>query len=140
MSIHSDILLALDAKVESSTAGLGITAIKGWPGFDRADLSLPIAAVWWQRDIPRGNVRIGGSMGAAYGTIFNLAVFAQDEPRLMTYVSALGAMMDNWISDTIGSTAMQIRAGSLERLPVDDAVTEATRYAAQCEITFSYVR
>lgn len=140
MSIHSDILLALDAKVEDATAGLNLTCIKGYPAFDRPDISLPVAAVWWQRDTPLGNKRVGGSMGASYDTIFNLAVFAQDEPRLMTYVAAVGAMMDGWTRDTISSTEMHIRAEPLDRLPVGDDATEATRYAAQCEIHFQYVR
>lgn len=142
MSVHQDILLALDAKIEHATLGLNIDCIKGFPAFDRPDMVIPSAAIWFQRSVPLGQVRVSGSMQEMWQVVFNVAIFAATEPGLMTLVDAYEAMMRTWTKATISSKGMRIAATTLEREPANlgDQTIEALRYAVQGTISFDYAR
>ena len=141
MGITASIASALDAKLTDATNGLNVPVAKAWPSFDAPALVRPSAAISWRADeeleTPKP-VRLGG--GTKWRTEFDVGLFCQDEPRLMSYVDAARACFTGWQHDTIGGVPMTISAGRIERIPQGETTIEALRYAAQWIIAFEYTR
>ena len=141
MVLTASIASALDAKLTHATTGLNVPVMKGWPSFDSPSLVRPSAAIAWRADEELETpypARLGG--GTKWRTEFTCELYCQDEPRLHTYIDAARACFTTWHHDTIGSVAMDITAGRIERIPQGDTTIEALRYAAQWTVTFEYTR
>lgn len=136
MGLSKDIADWIDTTVEGASA-LNITCVKGYPGWDRPDISLPIAAVWWVSDDAFVGERVGKRLDV-YETVFTLAVYAESEPDLWTLLDRARTMFRANASATINSQRMLVTPGTFVRGPVDDAAVEQTRYSAQLPITFRY--
>ena len=140
MTTRKAIADALDTRVEHATLGLNITCIKAFPGWDRGDLSLPIATILWEADEVTTRSRTGQRMSPMQETVFTLTIMAANEISLWSLVDAAFTMVENWQSPTIGGVRMSIAASRAERtLPPDDG-TEDLRYSAQMSISFLYAR
>ena len=138
MSTISDIAAAIDAKIESASAGLNVTAALGYPDYARTDLVAPRAFYWFVRHEPVEARTVGRPMGHRWRTTFSVAVYAQDEKRLCDYVSTYGTMFRNWTSDTISTKYMTISTSALERIEDESGTIQLLRYATGAQITFDY--
>ena len=137
-TILKSIADALDARVESATLGLGLDCIKGYPGFGRPGLSLPISSITFESDEPYVDKRVGKRTDA-YVSVFTLAIYASNELELWSYLDLARAMFQGWGQDIINNISVSITPGRFQRVAYEQGLTEdEKRYAAEGPVFFSY--
>lgn len=140
MATLKNIADALDARVESETLGLGLDCIKGYPAFGRPGLSLPIASILFDYEEPSEDHRLGRRVDG-YVSVFTLAIYANNELELWSYLDAAKAMFRGWGQALIDNQSMTITPGRFQRVLFDQGITEEEkRYAAEGTVYFTYSR
>jgi hypothetical protein len=140
MATLREIIDALDTFIESAE-GLGLTCIKGYPDFARANLQPPIAALFYggsseQAQAAGVRKRVGASTTAV---IVSLGVYAANEVQLFELAFKLQAIRQRRPVLNVGSGSQEVKVylGDDERTPPDEEATKEERHLVTCPVVLA---